>query len=424
MLQTITLVHVNRFLLVLIVCFVNLSTSAQEFGNLPKIERQLLLNDLELLYQGLDKYHSGMYWYTPKDSLDRAFAGVKQLINKDLNVLEFHKLIAPLVGLTREDHTDIYFSSATKRDIENHAAFFPFTVVFLGKELFLVKDGSNEAANITGSRITKINGLTPVEIVDKIGTLFASDGYIKPVKHSDLEGFSFSRYYYYYFGKVESFEIHVENSSEPLIVKPLKISEVRKNFEERYSDSDESTANESLEFKLLTDSIAYLGIHTFSNSQISENEVHHNYTKFLENSFAEIIQKNIQTLIIDMSQNGGGNEGNEGLLYSYLGENYQKYTKVRTKTQKATLNNGVDKPITFTTFGFVERVFGNRKMPDGSYERRKNAGYGLMAFKKEPKYKFDGKLYVIISPVTYSGGSEFSNMIRTPCNKHSSTASL
>jgi C-terminal processing protease CtpA/Prc len=50
-------------------------------------------------------------------------------------------------------------------------------------------------------------------------------------------------------------------------------------------------------------------------------------------------------------------------------------------------------------------------MPDGSLERKQWIGYGLMAYKKEPKHKFSGKVYVIISPITHSGGSEFSNMI-------------
>jgi len=52
-------------------------------------------------------------------------------------------------------------------------------------------------------------------------------------------------------------------------------------------------------------------------------------------------------------------------------------------------------------------------MKDGSLERRASIGKGLMAYKKEPNYKFYGKTYVLISPVTYSGGSEFSNMMYT-----------
>ena len=100
-------------------------------------------------------------------------------------------------------------------------------------------------------------------------------------------------------------------------------------------------------------------------------------------------------------------------MYSYFGENYQKYKKVRVKTQKAILDNGTDKPIKLKAFGLLERLFMNKKMKDGSLERKASIGKGLMAYKKEPDYKFSGKTYVIISPVTYSGSSEFSNMMYT-----------
>ena len=107
--------------------------------------------------------------------------------------------------------------------------------------------------------------------------------------------------------------------------------------------------------------------------------------KFLKQSFSEIKEHNIKNVIIDVSKNGGGTEGNEGLLYSYFGDNYQKYSKVRVKTQKAILNNGIDKPIKLKVFGFLERIFVNKKMKDGSLERRNGLGLGLMAYKKTPK---------------------------------------
>ena len=72
-------------------------------------------------------------------------------------------------------------------------------------------------------------------------------------------------------------------------------------------------------------------------------------------------------------------------MYSYFGENYQKYTKVRVKTQKAILDNGVDKPIKLKVFGILERIFTNNKMKDGSLERKTSFGLGLMAYKKTPK---------------------------------------
>jgi hypothetical protein len=90
------------------------TTYSQNFGDFPKIAKEKLHRDLDLLYQGLDKFHSGMYWYTPKDSVDFAFQTAKNKITNDLNVYEFHKIIAPLVALSREDHTDIFYQKKLK----------------------------------------------------------------------------------------------------------------------------------------------------------------------------------------------------------------------------------------------------------------------------------------------------------------------
>ena len=352
-----------------------------------------------------------MYWYTPKDSVDRAFAEVRKKITSDLNVLEFHKLIAPLVALSREDHTDIYRPADVKEEIYREAKFLPLRVVFLGENLYCVKNGSDfDGSALEGKQIESINGETPVSIVGKIGNLFASDGFIKTVKYSDLEGFSFSIYHFYYYGQVDQFEIKFKGINEPVTLQPLTIKEINRHLNSRY-EKPKNTEEKLLEYQILNDSVAYLGIHTFDNGDIRAYTEEKKLSVFLRNSFKSIRKNEIQTLIVDVSQNTGGSEGNEGLLYSYFGDNYQKYRKVRVKAQKAVLDNGTDKPITLKAFGFFERLFLNKKMEDGSLERREGIGKGLMAYKKEPEYKFRGQTHVLISPVTYSGGSEFSNMM-------------
>lgn len=403
----------NKKIVTLIVYLISFQfSSAQNFGNFPKIEKEKLLNDLEILYQGLDKFHSGMYWYTPKDSVELAFQKVRMGIKRDLNVLEFHKLIAPLVALSREDHTNVYLPESIKAKLNSEAKFLPLTMVFLGKKLYCVKNGSDfQGLALEGKQIESINGEIPTKIVAKIGNLFASDGFIKPVKFSDLEGFNFSKYYFYYYGQIDQFEIKFKGIEEPVIVASLKKKAIRQNLNSRYEAPKKSGAKEVLEYKVLNDSLAYLGIHTFSNDDIRKYSKEKNLSIFLKNSFRSIEENNIQTLIVDVSRNSGGSEGNEGLLYSYFGENYQKYKKVSVKTQKAVLDNGTDKPITLKAFGFFERLLTQEKTEDGSLERRAFIGKGLMAYKKEPDFKFHGKTYVLISPVTYSGGSEFSNMM-------------
>lgn len=403
----------NKVLIFLLFIFATKTAFSQNFGEFPTIEKEKLYQDLDLLYQGLDKFHSGMYWYTPKDSVDLAFENAKKQINKDLNILEFHKIIAPLVGLSREDHTDVFLPQIIKDEINKNENihFLPLTFVFLDEKLYCLKNASNNSTKIETLEIETINGETPKEIVSKIKNLFASDGYIKAVKYSDLRGFNFSKYYYYYYGIIEIFQIKFKGIPEMITIQSLPIKEISTNLQNQKSTSLSTANEELLEFKIINSNTAYLGINTFSNPEIKKTSKYKTFKKFLENCFLEIAEKGINNIVIDVSKNGGGTEGNEGLLYSYFGGNYQKYIKVRAKTQKAILDNGIDKPIKLKTFGFLEKSFLNKKMTDGSYERKPNIGYGLMAFKKETKNKFKGNVYILISPITYSGGSEFSNMM-------------
>ncbi|HEX3010295.1 MAG TPA: S41 family peptidase [Bacteroidales bacterium] len=403
----------KRYIVILFFLLLSIPGFAQYFGNFRVIEKNKLRRDLDILYQALDKFHSGMYWYTPKDSVDMAFQNVREEINRGMNVLEFHKRIAPLVALSREDHTNISLPEDILDQInkDDSIRFLPLKVIFLGDKLYCVKDASGQRTEIEGLEIETINGETPVEIVSKIGNLFASDGFIKAVKYSDLRNLNFSRYYYYYYGVPDYFDIRFKATPQVVRIQSLPLAEIKKNLTTHDSTVKLTQNKEPLELKMLDKSTAYLGVHTFSNSRIKEHSKYKTFNNFLKYSFDEIQKNEIQNLIIDVGNNGGGSEGNEGLLYSYFGNNYQKYVKVRAKTQKAVLDNGIDEPITLKTFGFWEQHFQNKKTKDGSLERRKNAGPGLMAFKKRPKQKFKGNVYIIISPVTYSGGSEFSNMM-------------
>jgi hypothetical protein len=251
----------------------------------------------------------------------------------------------------------------------------------------------------------------PKEIVSKIGNLFASDGYIKTVKYSDLGGFNFSKYYYYYYGIIEKYEVKFKELTDPITINSLSISQINDKLKKNNNIIKEKVENEPLQFKIIDTKTAYLDIQTFSNDNIKKDSKYKTLKKFLKYCFSEIKGKNIENVIIDVSKNGGGTEGNEGLLYSYFGDNYQKYSKVRAKTQKGILDNRIDEPIKLKAFGLFERLFTNKKMQDGSLERRNGLGLGLMAYKKTPKNTFKGNIYIIISPITYSGGSEFSNMV-------------
>ncbi len=349
-------------------------TVAQDYGSLKKIDKDLLLRDLELLHQGLDKHHSGMYWYTPKDSVDRAFSKAKAKINKDLYEIEFFNVVAPLVGISREDHTNIEFSEETEVFLNEKARYLPLVVVFLDKKMYVSRESKLYNKTLLGHEIISINGKSPLQLVNELGELFASDGFIKAVKFSDLNGFSFSKHHFLKYGFINEYTIEVKDLTGSVGTIHLKPQSF-KDFKESIITSKKTETNkESLEFRVLNDTIAYLGVHTFSNYQYKQNEINKNLSRFLETSFKEIQELNIKNLIIDVSENGGGNERNENLLFSYIDDNYRKYKSVCAKSQVSILDDGIDNPIKLKTFGFFERIFTESKIPSQSI----NPSYGYL----------------------------------------------
>ncbi|MEM6802803.1 MAG: S41 family peptidase [Bacteroidota bacterium] len=397
-----------RILFLVFLILFSLNGYSQNYGSLPKIEQDKLLRDFELLKQALEKYHTGLYWYTPKEVYDEAFEKARAQIKGPMNVFEFHKLIAGLIVLCREDHTNIFLPQSAKSHMEEHISFLPMRLIFLGTDLYCLADGSEAKEDLRGKKILSINGKKPTDLVLELGNMFASDAFITKVKFSDLSGFAFSRYYFLKYGEVDAFTLELAGENTPLTLAALPLEEINANLKKKALTNKPPSENEVLEFRTYEDKIAYLGVHSFANSSYDRN-----YKKFLKESFQQIEERGIKTLIIDMGQNGGGNEGNENLLYSYIGDNYQKYKAVNSKTHKLRLDNGVDKVISYKTYGIFERAFGVERQADGSYKRKEHRGHGLMAYKKEPAHKFKGKLYVIISPITYSGGSEFVNMVHS-----------
>ena len=143
-------------ILVLLLLGLSLNLSAQNYGDFPKIKKEKLILELDLLYQGLDKFHSGMYWYTSKDSFDQAFLKAKMSIDKDLDILQFHKILAPLVALSREDHTDVHLPKSIVRKILSEAKFMPLLVVFLGDDLYCLRNGSSQDLELVQSLILEL----------------------------------------------------------------------------------------------------------------------------------------------------------------------------------------------------------------------------------------------------------------------------
>ena len=411
-------IDVCKLLLIGFVLLGVLKVGSQIPHTLPLIPKEKLKRDIVLLQQGLASFHTGLYWYTPKDSIDLAFQQALESITGPMDALSFYRVISPLVALTREDHTNLSLPKDVEQYLSEEAKFFPLIIRFLDRKMYVIYNGDSTKHDIQGLEVESIDQVPVPQLVNHIGKHFATDGYVQSVKYSDLNGFLFSRQFYLVYGQRDSFEVTLKgkDGNQSLIVPAHNYKAILKHLEDHHDlkvNRSKKKVEKNLAYRVDSNNVAYLAVHSFYNPDYKKDTINRRYRKFLENTFADMQRRGVQNLILDISQNGGGHEGNENLLYSYLDDNYQKYDEVLVKAKKVVLDNGVDRPIRLKLGNVFDRNLGYFKREDGSLSRKPNAGHGLMAYKKEPKYKFQGNLFVIIGPVTYSGGSELANMLYT-----------
>jgi len=126
--------------------------------------------------------------------------------------------------------------------------------------------------------------------------------------------------------------------------------------------------------------------------------------------FKKIEQSKITNLIIDLRNNGGGAEGYEDYVFSYLNSMpYRKYSYVQASAfsysfYPYTDRNTAEKQASLEVSLRREHSLNS----DGRILRKA----GILEPEKPKANAFKGNIFVLINGNTYSGGSELAALIR------------
>ncbi len=278
----------------------------------------------------------------------------------------------------------------------------PLTVKLCDGNMLVTQNYGDEISGLKkGVKIISVNGIKLDEIVEKIYPLIPSDGFNETSKKEWIGGLNFSLLYRLVYGKEKEFRLKIQDF-ESKHIQNIDIPAIRftkfKNKNAQFA-SKEFGYNQ-FTFEKINDSVAYLSIPSFGDESL-------NYESFYKSSFKKIDSIGIEHLIIDIQANGGGTEGNENLLFSYLSNKVvQKYkgvtmlpksyhknkNKQAYKDDKWQLGDTIAKRGHFTLFSDY---------------------YSDLGYKKPEKdLIYTGKLYVLISGKTFSGGAEFASLVK------------
>lgn len=346
-----------------------------------------LTEDLDYLKETLEKVHPGLYWYTDKVILDNEFEAIKNKLKKTNTETEFFQLLSPLIEKIHCGHTKLNpsFVQAEYRKLYNR--LFPFDL-FISGDTAIVTASYNSI--MKRSRVIEINGYGIHEVVGRIKSGSASDGFNHTYKEFLLNN-EFSSLFAKYFSGKDTFDVKIQDSNGR--VGNLEIIGKIEN--------DEGAEKINYAEFFVYDSLqtAMLKIPSFSSNQ--------DLPMFLQKSFKQIESMDIKNLIIDLRNNQGGRDEYGLLLFSYLAmKPFRYYKNISVATVDTTFLNRLyfgDIPFNSAIPDYVSYI----QEENGSYFYTSHANLGL----HQPKENaFKGSVYILNNGGTFSTAAEFASI--------------
>lgn len=382
---------------------------------LKKISYKALQQDFDILKNAFIETHIGL-WYNTYAQFDSLCNVQKGKIKDQMNALDFYQVVAPVVTYTKEGHCAIQPSEETNNYIRQHGRYFPFLVKILDKKVYILNDLNNYKTK--GMLISKINGNSIASILEKFLTIEPADGYNTTSKYRWVET-AFSKYYLRFFEQHPNvFDIELINPTTNDKIHYNGIPALSfKQYGKFVSKETKSIANYSYKepagLKIDTlNSTATLTVNTFSTNSYTGGR--QGFKEFLAKGFQNIAERKIKHLIIDVRKNEGGAQAMEDHLMSYLvDKEYPKY-------QYAEIPSFTYSFLDYTDYRNKESQDDFEKELKAEFYRSNDGRYldlpGKYKSDTPQTNRFKGDLYILISGLSFSGGSEFAALAKNYTN--------
>jgi hypothetical protein len=337
--------------------------------------------DLTYLSESLKDAHYDLYAYTTEQEFESAYQELKSSITQDsFSLLESITLFQRLISVVNNGHTEIDFPGQSYGEYAYAGGtIFPLEIAFEYDQALVRKNWSDNDSIQVGSQVLSINGVPMEEILSTIHPQISAERpYFKNVK---LELYSFPRYYWQVFGKQDDFEvaIRVDDAVKKYSIKAVPVIE-------GYEMKRTEVLNAKMELKFF-EQAAYLNPGNFSGDE-------QKYRRFIDSAFVVIKEKKSKNLIVDLRNNGGGDDSFSDYLVSYFADQAFKWNSSFTLKTSKFLKEHVIKNKD-TTAVFWQKVL--------SHQNGEVYAYEFDAYQPQPQAKrFEGDVYVLINRQSHS----------------------
>lgn len=383
------------------------------------IPPEQLKEDIDYAYLKLKQMHPQLYWYIPKQELERKFDSLKQTINEPLTPLQFYFKLQPVIAGIREGHLSLRiprkrFTKKEIKKLEHKTGLFSRFEYYIADNRMYIIQNRDSIENIQpGTEILSINSTPVSDYIKKYKNLISSDGYNTTFQPYFLKDLFFNYYTAehglsdkatietLYNGEKKTLTLRREIKSDTDLEKDKEMK--KRTPEKKMNDyvAASNSYNRSFKFLDKDSTIAYIKVKSFSREYSDE---------FYKKTFSKIKDAKSSYLIIDVRNNYGGSLYEINNLYSYLAN--EPFTLI--KPSQVTSRDIPLRTNYFRKSSALEFAFKSIAYPSyffaqafSTYKKDGKVFYKMKADKptKPNKEAFQGRVFVLINGGSFSASS-------------------
>ncbi len=364
-----------------------------------------LREDFNFLMNNFESIHPNIYSYTSKKDIDLMRKDVLEGLNKPMSRQEFALKITPIISALKDGHTNLILPNKQRTEYLNAGGgIFPFIVRIFDNKVYIRSNLSSDNTIKVNSEIISINGIDIKIILKEMRKYFSAE-----LDHfADIRvELSFGRLLWYLYNFENNYLLELKYNE---IVFNSNISGINlEKFNEM--NAKQNNMNNSKPFSYYQIEGTSIGVIDFKMMTYKNK-----FKNFLDSTFTAIKKNNIQHLIIDIRQNGGGNSQLAEMLFDYITENqYKMMEQVEIKVSRQT-KKYAKKDIKWYLHPFVNPIvlfvpqarpyFYSRNGTSNTIKKTKNE------IPKKVKTKFSGNTYLLTSHYTFSSATMLANVFK------------